>query len=69
MDDALWHNLVAYRAVAYDGVLILVLMDDALWLEVVTAEINGNKVLILVLMDDALWPTLQSVKAASFGKS
>ena len=37
------------------GVLILVLMDDALWSSMQTQEEFELDVLILVFMDDALW--------------
>ena len=41
-----------------DHVLILVLVDDALWAKFEESKNNTSLVLILVLVDDALWVIL-----------
>ena len=43
-------------------VLILVLMEDALWRIMLRSFIEKLNVLILVLMEDALWPVAQAAQ-------
>ena len=69
MDDALVRGIRARRY--GDGrVLILVVMDDALVLLMISGKTVFRSVLILVVMDDALVPTwLKRLKPSSNNKS
>ena len=60
MEDGLWLKDGTWlERGEYDGVLILVVMEDGLWLPGKEGYIkNGFHVLILVVMEDGLWPII-----------
>ena len=58
MEDALWGGIVYIIRTHVLVVLILVLMEDALWEEPGGVLRARKQVLILVLVEDALWVKL-----------
>ena len=60
MEDGLWHEETELYVNAV--VLILVVMEDGLWLEYFSRKFGVLWVLILVVMEDSLWLPAENVE-------
>ena len=55
LEDALWGNN-KYDVLVLPKVLILIMLEDALWVQwLIHLHKNNTKVLILIMLEDALW--------------
>ena len=67
MEDSIWLNTYQNQFAFHHKVLILVVMEDSIWHEILSYQLGGEpvEVLILVVMEDSIWQFYCFVVASS----